>query len=110
MWASIKLLAKERMMAFQELFDEAMRDLLKKHGIPASLKEALSKSAARHEAKERKKPQKRQRRTASGAPKERRRRLASALRSCSEISFEQSSAKIFCMATRNTESKFAFLF
>ena len=40
MWASIKLLAKDRMMAFQELFDEAMRDLLKKHGIPASLKEA----------------------------------------------------------------------
>ena len=64
MWASIKLLAKDRMVTFQELFDEAMRDLLKKHGIPASLKEALSKSAARHEAKERKKPQKRQRRTA----------------------------------------------
>jgi hypothetical protein len=36
------------------MFDEGMRDLLKKHGIPASLKEALSKSAARHEAKERK--------------------------------------------------------
>ena len=28
-------------MAFQELFDEAMRDLLKKHGIPASLQEAF---------------------------------------------------------------------
>ena len=42
-------------MTFQELFDEAMRDLLKKHGVPAGLKEALSKSAARHEAKERKK-------------------------------------------------------
>jgi len=61
MWASIKLLAKDRMVTFQELFDEAMRGLLKKHGIPASLKEALSKSAARHEKKERKKPQKRRR-------------------------------------------------
>jgi hypothetical protein len=61
MWASLNTLAKDRMMSFQELFDEGMRDLLKKHGIPASLKEALSKSAARHEAKERKKRQKRQR-------------------------------------------------
>ena len=60
-WASLNTLAKDRMLTFQELFDEAMRDLLKKHGIPASLQEALSKSAARHEAKERKKRQKRQR-------------------------------------------------
>jgi hypothetical protein len=40
-WASIKLLAKDSMTTFQELFDEAMRDLLKKHGIPRSLKEAF---------------------------------------------------------------------
>jgi hypothetical protein len=53
-WASINLLMKDRMMSFQELFDEATRDLLKKRGIPKSLKEALSKSAARHEAKQRK--------------------------------------------------------
>ena len=39
-WASINLLTKDRMMSFQELFDEAMRDLLKKHGIPASLRKA----------------------------------------------------------------------
>ena len=58
MWASLNTLAKDRMLTFQELFDEGMRDLLKKHGIPASLKEALSKSAARHEAKERNKSQK----------------------------------------------------
>ena len=64
MWASIKLLGKDRMVSFQALFDEAMRGLLKKHGIPVSLQEALSKSAARHETKERKKPQKRQRPTA----------------------------------------------
>lgn len=44
-WASLDLLAKDRMMTFQELADEAFRDLLKKHGRPASLKEALRKSA-----------------------------------------------------------------
>jgi hypothetical protein len=44
-WASIDLLAKDRMMSFQELADEAFRDVLKKHGRPASLKEALRRSA-----------------------------------------------------------------
>ena len=63
-WASVGMLAKDRMMTFQELFDEAMRDLLKKHGVPVSLKEALSKSAARHEAKKHKEPQKGHRRKA----------------------------------------------
>ena len=42
---SLDLLAKDRMMTFQELADEAFRDLLRKHGRPTSLKEALSKSA-----------------------------------------------------------------
>jgi hypothetical protein len=44
-WASLDLLAKDRMMSFQELADEAFRDVLKKHGRPASLKEALHRSA-----------------------------------------------------------------
>ncbi len=44
-WASVDLLARDRMMTFQELADEAFRDLLKKHGRPTSLKEALRKSA-----------------------------------------------------------------
>jgi hypothetical protein len=44
-WASIDLLAKDRMQSFQELADEAFRDILKKHGRPASLKEALRRSA-----------------------------------------------------------------
>lgn len=44
-WASLDLLAKDRMMTFQELADEAFRDLLKKHGRPTNLKEALRKSA-----------------------------------------------------------------
>jgi hypothetical protein len=44
-WASLDLLAKDRMMDFQELADEAFRDLLRKHGRPTSLKEALRRSA-----------------------------------------------------------------
>jgi hypothetical protein len=48
-WPSVVLLSKDRMMSFQELFDEAIRDLLKKHNRPQSLKEALSKSVTRHE-------------------------------------------------------------
>ena len=44
-WAALDLLARDRMMDFQELADEAFRDLLKKHNRPTSLKEALRKSA-----------------------------------------------------------------
>ena len=44
-WASVDLLSKDRMMTFQELADEAFRDILKKYGRPASLREALRKSA-----------------------------------------------------------------
>ena len=44
-WAAVSLLAKDRMQNFQELADEAFRDLLKKHGRPTSLKEALRRSA-----------------------------------------------------------------
>jgi hypothetical protein len=44
-WASLDMLARDRMMDFQELADEALRDLLRKHGRPASLKEALRRSA-----------------------------------------------------------------
>jgi hypothetical protein len=44
-WSSLDLLSKDSMKSFQELSDEAFRDLLKKHGRPASLKEALRRSA-----------------------------------------------------------------
>jgi hypothetical protein len=44
-WQELRLLASENMKSFQELADEAFNDLLKKHGRPASLKEALRKSA-----------------------------------------------------------------
>ncbi len=44
-WAALDLLARDRMMTFQELADEAFADLLKKHGRPVDLRAALKKSA-----------------------------------------------------------------
>jgi hypothetical protein len=41
----LKQLARDRMATFQELADEAFADLLKKHGVPIDLKDALRKSA-----------------------------------------------------------------
>jgi non-homologous end joining protein Ku len=38
-------LARDRMGTLQELADEAFADLLKKHGVPVDLKDALRKSA-----------------------------------------------------------------
>ena len=37
-------LGRDRMATFQELADEAFTDLLKKHGVPVDLKDALRKS------------------------------------------------------------------
>jgi predicted DNA-binding ribbon-helix-helix protein len=44
-WAVLRLLARDRMLTFQELVDEALADLLKKHGRPVDLRTALRKSA-----------------------------------------------------------------
>ena len=44
-WVALDLLARDRLMTFQELADEAFRDLLRKHKRPTGLKEALRKSA-----------------------------------------------------------------
>lgn len=41
----LKQLGRDRMATLQELADEAFADLLKKHGIPIDLKDALRKSA-----------------------------------------------------------------
>ena len=41
----VKQLGCDRMAPLQELADEAFADLLKKHGIPIDLKDALRKSA-----------------------------------------------------------------
>jgi hypothetical protein len=44
-WQALDLLARDRMMDFQELADEAFRDLLRKHGRPTELMSALRQSA-----------------------------------------------------------------
>ena len=41
----LKQLGRDRMATLQELADEAFADLLKKHGVPLDLKDALRKSA-----------------------------------------------------------------
>jgi predicted DNA-binding ribbon-helix-helix protein len=51
-WASLDLLARDRMMTFQELADEAFADVLKKHGRPVDLRAALRKSARAADAAE----------------------------------------------------------
>ncbi len=43
-WQALDLLAHDSMKDFQELADEAFRDLLKKHGRPTDLKTALRRS------------------------------------------------------------------
>jgi hypothetical protein len=44
-WQALDLLSRDQMKDFQELADEAFRDLLRKHGRPADLKDALRRSA-----------------------------------------------------------------
>jgi len=49
-WHALDLLARDRMMDFQELADEAFTDLLKKHGRPTDLKTALRESVKKEES------------------------------------------------------------
>jgi hypothetical protein len=44
-WQALDLLSRDRMMDFQELADEAFRDLLRKYDRPTDLKSALRRSA-----------------------------------------------------------------
>lgn len=46
----LKQMGRNRMATLQELADEAFADLLKKHGIPVDLKDALRKSASLSDA------------------------------------------------------------
>jgi hypothetical protein len=48
-WNVLDLLARDRMQDFQELADEAFRDLLEKHGRPTDLKTALRQSVQRNQ-------------------------------------------------------------
>ncbi len=43
--AALTQLGRNRMATLQELAEEAFADLLKKHGVPIDLKEALRRSA-----------------------------------------------------------------
>jgi len=69
-WQALDLLARDRMMDFQELADEAFRDLLRKHGRPTELMSALRQSAgagaAIHQLPGRKPPGKGKARTRRG--------------------------------------------
>jgi len=44
-WHALNLLGRDSNRDFQELADEAFRDLLRKHGRPTDLKAALRQSA-----------------------------------------------------------------
>ena len=44
-WHALHGLSQDSMKSLQDLADEAFRDLLRKHGRPATLKEALRESA-----------------------------------------------------------------
>ncbi len=58
-WQSLDLLARERMMTFQELADEAFLDVLRKHGRPYDTRDAFKRSARLAQANENKpKPEK----------------------------------------------------
>jgi predicted DNA-binding ribbon-helix-helix protein len=46
-WQALDLLARDRSMDFQELADEAFRDLLRKHQRPVDLESALRQSAGK---------------------------------------------------------------
>ena len=54
-WHALDLLARDSMKSFQELADEAFRDLLRKHGRPVDLKDALKKSLRESEQPKRRK-------------------------------------------------------
>jgi hypothetical protein len=45
-WHALDQLARSRIMTFQELADEAFRDLMKKHGLPYDTRDAFRRSAA----------------------------------------------------------------
>jgi hypothetical protein len=44
-WQALTLLSRDSMKSVQELVDEAMWDLLRKHNQPVTLREALTASA-----------------------------------------------------------------
>ena len=55
-FALVNLLRRERSLSFQQLADEAFRDLLEKHGHPLKLKDQLKESLGDAPTKRRRKP------------------------------------------------------
>jgi hypothetical protein len=49
-WHALHLLSRDSMKSLQELAEEAFADLLKKHGRPVALKQALKESLRRQPA------------------------------------------------------------
>ena len=49
-WHALRLLSGDSLKTLQELAEEAFADLLKKHGRPVTLKQALKESVRRHPA------------------------------------------------------------
>jgi len=58
-WQALDMLARERMMTFQEVADEAFRDVLKKYGRPYDVRDALKKSARAADAEKAPTPKRR---------------------------------------------------
>lgn len=58
-WQALDVLARERMMTFQEVADEAFRDVLKKYGRPYDVRDALKKSARAADAEKALSPKRR---------------------------------------------------
>lgn len=52
----LKQLGRDRTATLQELADEAFTDLLKKHGVPRDLKDALRRSVAKDRAAAKRSP------------------------------------------------------
>jgi hypothetical protein len=55
-FAALDLYSRDSMKSFQELADEAFADLLKKHGRPVGLKDALRRSAGSNDNRKRVRP------------------------------------------------------
>jgi hypothetical protein len=53
-WAAINLLRQERRRSFQQLADEAFRDLLQKYHRPTDLKTQIARERRRREQREEK--------------------------------------------------------
>jgi hypothetical protein len=60
-WHALHGLSRDSMKSLQDLADEAFGDLLRKHGRPVTLKEALRESARRLPANDTTRPKKRRR-------------------------------------------------